>query len=223
MVVTSGGTREPIDDVRYIGNVSTGRLGAFIARAAVERGHPVCLVHSRDSVLPHLPEEGGAREGLRLAAFETAADLERILEREVKGLSDPAAVVMAAAVADYAPVRQKGKIPSARDEILLRLKRIGKIVDKVKTWKTGVLLVKFKLESGCGREELLAVGRASARRSQADLMLLNDVSLMRKGGHPAVLQWPGSGRSIDLEGKEAIAGAIVGALEELVEESRGIR
>jgi phosphopantothenate-cysteine ligase len=228
MIVTSGGTREPIDDVRYIGNASTGRLGASIAREGLRRGHFVRLVHSRDSVLPaDAAEPTGAGlangpAGLLLSEFVTAADLEGILEQEVPRLAAPAAVVMAAAVADYAPDRRSGKIPSSDDELVLRLRKTAKIVDRVKAWKPDVLLVKFKLESGREREELIAIGRESARKSRADLMLLNDAHGMREGRHPAVLFWPGSGRCLDLEGKESIAGAIVDALEELVAGSEDV-
>jgi len=235
MIVTSGGTREPIDDVRYIGNTSTGRLGTCIALEGSRRGHAVCLVHSRGSALPTgtpgATGAGGAggaggsasASAPRLVAFVTAGDLEAILEREVPRLPDPAAVVMAAAVADYAPVRLAGKIPSTEDELLLRLIKVGKIVDRVKAWKPDVLLVKFKLESGYGREELMAAGKESARGSRADLMLLNDAARIRDGRHPAVLYWPGKERSIDLEGKENIASAIIDALEERVAESRSER
>jgi phosphopantothenoylcysteine synthetase/decarboxylase len=216
MIVTSGGTREPIDDVRFIGNASTGRLGACIAGEGARRGHSVVLVRARGSAHPPASPGTGGSDGPRLVEFVTASDLERILETEVLRLPDPAAVIMAAAVADYSIDRVSGKIPSDGDELVLRLKKAAKIVDRVRAWKPDVLLVKFKLESGLGRDELLEAGRESARKSQADLMVLNDALQVRDGRHPAVLYWPATGRTVDLEGKESIAAAVVEALEEAV-------
>jgi len=68
-IVTSGGTREPIDDVRYIGNSSTGRLGASIAQAAASRGHRVSLIHGTGSFLP------SSLAGIETTRFVKAADL----------------------------------------------------------------------------------------------------------------------------------------------------
>jgi phosphopantothenate-cysteine ligase len=212
IIVTAGGTREPIDSVRSITNASTGLLGAWIALTAARRGHAVTLIHAEGIALP--PGWEGESDSVRRIGFVTAQGLDRTLAREVPLLQDPSAVVMAAAVADFAPVPVEGKLSSGADELVLRLKKVDKIVDKLKTWNGNALLVKFKLESNRTRDELVAIGRESARKSAADLMLLNDTEAMREGRHPAVLFWPESGRSRDVEGKEAIAAAVVDALEE---------
>lgn len=213
-IVTSGGTREPIDDVRYIGNSSTGRLGAGIARAAAARGHEVCLVHGTGSVVP------SDLTGIRLREFSTARVLEQVLHEEVARCGSPCTVVMCAAVADYAPVCQPGKIPSNREEIVIHLRKVGKIVDLIKTWKPGLLLVKFKLESGRVPEQLIRIGLESMEQSDADLAVVNDIKLIGDGRHPAFLLWP-DGRSRALEGKGEIAEAVVSAVEQLVPETNG--
>lgn len=215
-VVTAGGTREPIDDVRYIGNRSTGRLGAEIARVAISRGHHVLFVHGIESVTPDgFDDRCSVERGVyRRLTFGSARDLLEILEREIPAMPHPGAVAMAAAVADYTPVRQPGKISSAGDELILRLRKVEKLVDRVKTWNPELFLVKFKLESGCSRHELVAIGKQSARQSRADLMLLNDVSALTTERHPAILYWPKGGGSLVLEDKKAIARAIVRAVEE---------
>jgi len=219
-IVTSGGTQEPIDAVRYIGNRSTGRLGVAIATEAAARGHAVCLVRARESALPPQPGRGRQESPIRSTEFVTADDLRDKLRREVSRLPDPGAVVMAAAVADYSPEPREGKISSKEDELLLRLIKVPKIVDQVKTWKGDVLLVKFKLESGIGREELLSVGAASARQSQADLMLLNDVDTIGPDRHRAILFRPDRATCVDLDAKSSIAEAIVSAVEDLLDEKR---
>jgi phosphopantothenate---cysteine ligase (CTP) len=223
LIVTSGGTREPIDDVRYIGNVSTGRLGARIAAFAAARGHRVTLIHAGGSALPGGWDAEANRQWPRVKGFVTAADLRVVLKEEIARALEPCAVVMAAAVADYRPERLPGKIPSRAEKLVVPLRKVPKIVDRIKAWKPDALLVKFKLESGRSREELLAIGRESAARSAADLMLVNDVVAMSGGQHPAILFRPGSEDVRDLQGKEAIAGAIVSALEELVMEKAGER
>lgn len=222
-VVTAGGTKEPIDAVRYIGNRSTGRLGAAIAAEAAGRGHAVCFVHATESALPPRSVMGNGEGRLRRATFVTAKDLEETLQKEVARLPDPCAVIMAAAVADFSPAPHDGKISSSRDELVLRLRKVGKIVDLVKTWKPTALLVKFKLESGGDREGLLTAGAASARQSRADLMLLNDVSALGPERHRAILFRPDRATSIDLQGKPSIARAIVSAVEELFAEREGNR
>ncbi len=223
LIVTSGGTREPIDDVRYIGNVSTGRLGAGIAAFAAARGHRVSFIHAGGSALPEGWDGEVRCEWPKLKVFVTAADLRVALREELARALEPCAVVMAAAVADYMPERRQGKIPSRAEELVIPLKKVPKIVDSVKAWNPDALLVKFKLESGRSREELLAIGEESAVRSAADLMLVNDVAAMSGGLHPAILFRPGSERVCDLQGKEAIAEAIVSALEELIMEKAGER
>jgi len=215
LIVPPGGTREPIDDVRYIGNVSTGRLGARIAEEALLRGHDVLFLHAAGSVLPSPGNREAGSARLSLEEFVTARDLSGGLEKALCRIPDPCAAVMAAAVADYAPVRRPGKIPSSGEELTLALRRVDKIVDRIKTWNPGVLLVKFKLESGRSKDDLVAVGLESARRSRADLVLVNDIAAIRGGKHPAVLLWPEEERRLDLEGKESVARAIVAALEEM--------
>ena len=220
-VVTSGGTKEPIDAVRYIGNRSTGRLGAAIATEAAARGHAVCLVHARESALPPRSATGPEDGAIRYAEFVTAEDLKERLHKEVSRLPDPGAVVMAAAVADFSPEPSEGKITSSQDELVLRLRKVAKIVDQVKTWKPTALLVKFKLESGCDREGLLTIGLASARQSQADLMLLNTSDAIGPERHQAILYRPDRATCIDLDTKPSIARAIVSAVEELLDERQG--
>lgn len=92
--MTSGPTWEPIDAVRYLGNRSSGRMGAEIARAAVEAGHRVTLLAGPSSIEPD------AHPDLEIARFQSAADLDRELRER---WPDHDLLLMAAAVADYRP------------------------------------------------------------------------------------------------------------------------
>ena len=99
--ITAGPTREPIDAVRFISNRSSGRLGADLARAAVEAGHQVTLLLG--------PGLRRIVTGARIERFESAADLERLLETH---FPDCDVLIMAAAVADFRPsTSATGKLP----------------------------------------------------------------------------------------------------------------
>jgi len=167
------------------------------------------------------PAPGPDEERPKLLEFTTARDLGALLEREVRSLPEPGVVVMAAAVADYTPIPRKGKIPSESRQLVIRLERAEKIVDRIKAWNKKALLVKFKLESGRTPEELLEIGLKSASRSRADLMVLNDISGIRDGRHPAIVLRPDRELHREVEGKESIARVLVAAVEELVRDVRG--
>src|SRR6185369_5970725 len=104
VVITAGGTREPIDPVRYIGNRSTGRMGVALAEAALARGARVTLLAAAVEV--PLPE------GAEIVRVETAAELRSALRDAMAADAD--ALVMAAAVADFTPAAPRDhKIPRA--------------------------------------------------------------------------------------------------------------
>src|SRR5262245_10126612 len=119
VLVTAGGTREAVDDVRVIANTSTGRLGARIADAAAASGHEVLLLPGALAARPASPR-------VRRESFESSAELGRLLERHVPGCD---AVLHAAAVSDYVPERAPGKLSSDLPEITLRLVRAPKLID----------------------------------------------------------------------------------------------
>ncbi|MHC4944744.1 MAG: phosphopantothenoylcysteine decarboxylase domain-containing protein [Planctomycetota bacterium] len=205
-IVTSGGTREPIDDVRYIGNASTGRLGAAVAGAARAKGHGVTFIHAEESALP------SCREEIALSPFVTFAELKAALESRVRKARPPAVVVHAAAVADYLPDRSAGKIPSDQDELVIRMKRAEKIVDLIKTWNPDVHLVKFKLESNRTRDELLEIGRETGGKSKADWVVANDIQAISGETHPALIL-DSDGNHFEAGTKEEIAVRLVESVE----------
>jgi phosphopantothenoylcysteine synthetase/decarboxylase len=203
-IITAGGTREPIDEVRYIGNTSTGRLGAAVADEALGHGHEVVFIHGRDSALP-------AGEAV-LEGYTTSAELAGALERQVRAAKGPACVVHAAAVADYVPQRQGGKIPSGSETLTLVLKRAPKIVDRIKSWNPDVFLVKFKLEANRTRESLIEAGEAAGRKSGAHLVVANDVARIKGQAHPAFILRPGK-EPLEAGTKAEIARLLVAEVE----------
>jgi phosphopantothenoylcysteine decarboxylase/phosphopantothenate--cysteine ligase len=167
IVITAGGTREPIDPVRYIGNRSTGRMGAALAEAAIARGASVTLIAAAVEV--PLPSEA------IVVRVETAAELGAALEDAMGGAKPPDALVMAAAVADFAPARvAEGKISRA-DGLTLELSPtpdlLAGVAATARRAAAPPVLVGFAAETGSldrAPEKLASKG--------VDLLVGNDVA-----------------------------------------------
>jgi phosphopantothenoylcysteine synthetase/decarboxylase len=207
LLVTAGNTLTPIDRVRCITNIFTGRTGAAIAVAAHQRGHTVRLLTSHpEAAAEMLGQEKPA--GWEVISYATFDDLERRLGEIVPGGGFDG-IIHCAAVSDYrtagiyAPAahthfherdgrwvsesgglpelvdRAAGKVKSDEPELWLRLVRTPKLVDRIRTdWGFRGMLVKFKLQVGMGDEELLRVAEASRVHSAADLMVANTLEGM---------------------------------------------
>ena len=198
ILVTAGGTRERIDDARVIANTSTGRLGARLADAAVAAGHEVLLLHGVLAARPESPR-------VQCEAFDASADLARLLERHVPRAD---AVIHAAAVADYVPLRAPGKIPSDEPELMLRLRRAPKLVDRLRDLNPGAVLVGFKLVSGGGEPGLVAAAQALRERARLDWVVANDAGQTGEEDHEALLVGP-RGVAGRARGKARIAQAVL--------------
>ena len=163
VLVTAGGTREPIDPVRFIGNRSSGRMGIALAAAAVRRGATVTLI-AANVALPAPP-------GVRRLDVETTAELERTAREEF----DTAHVLlMAAAPADFRPARSADEKLTREGSLELSLQPTEDILAGLAAARgEGQTIVGFAAEHGGD-----AVGRARAKlaRKGADLIVLNDVS-----------------------------------------------
>jgi len=168
VVVTAGATREPVDGVRFIGNRSSGKMGAALAETAAARGADVTLVAG-----PGTPAVAGARR----VDFETAADLEKILA-DVASRAD--VVVMAAAVADFrprAPVAGKLSRRTAGSEISLSLEAVPDLLAGLARTRRGArpYLVGFAAETVSG-DALVERASTKLREKRCDAIVANDVS-----------------------------------------------
>lgn len=163
VVVTAGGTREPIDPVRYISNYSSGKMGQAVAAAAADRGAEVTLVTTAD----HAPYPG-----VRKRAVETAEDMRRVLREELPGSH---LLVMAAAVADYRPARRVAhKIRrEEQPELVLELERNEDIVRDLGR-EPGVQNV-YRLGFAAEDAELLAKAQEKLDRKGLDAIFANDI------------------------------------------------
>ncbi|MCE2510986.1 MAG: bifunctional phosphopantothenoylcysteine decarboxylase/phosphopantothenate--cysteine ligase CoaBC [Acidimicrobiia bacterium] len=170
VLVTSGGTREPIDAVRFVGNRSSGKQGAAVASEAAARGAEVVLVTT---------EPDRAPAAARVVAVETAAEMAAAVELEAPGAD---AVVMAAAVADFRPARPAGtKLKKGLGVPALELQPTRDILASLGASKSpGQVLVGFAAET----EDLETNALIKLRSKNLDVIVANDVSKEHVGfGH----------------------------------------
>ena len=207
VLVSAGGTREPIDTVRFVGNRSSGRMGVALAAEARRRGAHVTLLGANLAVPAPL--------GVELVETPTAADLEReALERG----TDADVVVMAAAVADYRPaLALAGKRPKDTAAWTVELEPTTDVLATLGAAKhPGQILVGFAADEG---EPGLARARAKLDRKNADLFVYNDVGRADIGfdsaANEVTLIAANGERAVPKARKDEIAAAILDEVEKL--------
>lgn len=200
--ITGGGTREPIDAVRFVGNHSTGRLACAIAGEALVRGLPTTCFLGQGALEPP------AHDLLRVQRYTRSEDLLRLLLEETA--EEPDCIVHAAAVSDYAPEPLQGKVASGAPEWTLRLLPLPKIAPRIRQRFPRACLVTFKLETGISAAELKERARASARNAGATWVFANLLE-DALGKHSGFLLNVNDSREIPLASRSEIAKAILDA------------
>jgi phosphopantothenoylcysteine decarboxylase/phosphopantothenate--cysteine ligase len=205
VLVSAGGTREPLDSVRYVGNRSSGRMGVALAEEARRRGARVTLLAANLAV--------PAPAGVDVVETPTAADLAR--EARARAAAD--VVLMAAAVADYAPEPLTGKRPKSGEPWELRLEPTEDVLGGLGKRKNGALLVGFGAEEG---EAGLERKRKMLAEKHLDLVVFNDVSRDDIGfdseENEVVLVSADGERTVPKAPKERIAAGILDEVERLL-------
>lgn len=185
ILITAGNTQTPIDRVRCITNIFTGRTGATIAREAAARGHAVTLFTSHPDTVP-------SDAPLRVQSYRTFEELESLLASTIpNGGFD--AIVHAAAINDYHVVGtfakiegelvdvSAGKVKGNHAELWMKLIPAPKLVDRFRSaWGFAGTLVKFKLEVDVSDADLLRIAEGSRVHSAADLMVANTLMGMHE-------------------------------------------
>jgi|UniRef100_UPI00404972E1 phosphopantothenate---cysteine ligase (CTP) len=208
LLVTAGATREPIDSVRYLSNVSTGRTGASLATTLAERGYDVTLLHGQGAAMPSALV--ATRE------FGSAGNLGAQL-RVLLGTGDYDAVIMAAAVADYRPAEvATGKISSAADQLTLSLIRNPKLLTQLRGFSPRPLIViGFKLTVGAGETQRAAAVAAQFSVGGIDAVVHNDLAEIRATtAHPFRLYTSAQQPPRELAGEAALAAELDGLITE---------
>ncbi|MFF5146838.1 bifunctional phosphopantothenoylcysteine decarboxylase/phosphopantothenate--cysteine ligase CoaBC [Streptomyces sp. NPDC013157] len=203
VVVSAGGTREPLDPVRFLGNRSSGKQGYALARTAAARGARVTLVAANTAGLPD-------PAGVDVVPVGTAVQLR---EAVLKAAADADAVVMAAAVADFRPaVYAAGKIKKkdGQDPEPIVLVRNPDILAEISAdrARSGQVIVGFAAET----DDVLANGRTKLARKGCDLLVVNEVGERKTFGseenEAVVLGADGSETPVPHGPKEALADTV---------------
>lgn len=222
ILITSGATREPIDDVRYITNVSTGKTGAQLASFLIEAGFDVTYLRGEGAAEPSCEA--------RILIFKDYRSLDSLLKKEL-GAEKYFAVIHLAAVSDYSvesvvvgersySPEQLRKLDSG-EELKLILKRNTKILDRLKAYSDGrALIVGFKLTHTKDEAVQLSAVEKVASSGDVDLVVHNDLGQIRGGfGHQFRLHDTrggkvGPGKTCD--GVEDLGALLVGQFKEFL-------
>jgi phosphopantothenate-cysteine ligase len=243
VVVTGGGTIAPLDDVRLLTNVSSGRFAAAITESFLDRGASVWHVHAPSA---QVPLKRHAR--FDLEAIDSLAELDRltrlhrrwldsrdrlqIVPLEKGTVADYAAtlrmtlearaidvVVLTMAVSDYEPEPYAGKLSSDAKSLVIRCRRTPKVIRSVRDWAPSAYLVGFKLLSDASTDELIRRADEACRVNRADLTVANDLRTLRQGKHTVHLVRPGA--AVETLGPgDDLADRVVGRLAELADAKR---
>ncbi len=204
VVVSSGGTREHLDPVRFLGNRSSGRQGHALARAAAARGAEVVLISCSALADP---------AGVKVVGVTSALEMRDAVLAEAVSAD---AVVMAAAVADYRPAERLATKRKKTDTLSVEFVQNPDILrELVAARGRGQVLVGFAAETGDDHADVLTHGRDKLARKGCDLLVVNEVG---EAGHPTgfegsqnaatVLGSDGSTTEVPLGSKDALADAV---------------
>ena len=214
VVVSAGGTREPLDPVRYIGNRSSGRQGVALARVALARGAKVTLVAG--------PLEVPVPDGVDVVPIGSALQMRDAVFAASAGAD---VVVMAAAVADFRPAEvaehKIKKTDGSEDAPVVRLVRNPDILaGLVERRPPGQIVVGFAAETGDASAGVLEHARAKLARKGCDLLVLNDVSAGKVFGredNEVTLLYPdGRQTPVPAGPKEVVAEAVWDAVVAII-------
>jgi phosphopantothenoylcysteine decarboxylase/phosphopantothenate--cysteine ligase len=211
VVVTAGGTREAIDPVRFVGNHSSGKMGFALAYAARDRGAEVTLVHG--------PAARTAPHGVRAVAVESAEQMQAaVLDAAV----DAAAIIMAAAVADYRPkAAAEHKIKKTQGEMALELVRTPDILATVTTRRAQSGSPRVVIGFAAETCNVLENAREKLTRKGLDLIVANDVLAADSGfgvdtNRVILIDAGGGAASLPLMSKQAVAETVLDRLAALL-------
>ncbi|MEW6607154.1 MAG: bifunctional phosphopantothenoylcysteine decarboxylase/phosphopantothenate--cysteine ligase CoaBC [bacterium] len=161
ILVTAGGTREPIDPIRYIGNRSSGKMGYALALAAKEFGAEVTLISAPTQLEPP--------QGVKTIFVETALQMQ---DEVLKAFPEVDVVISAAAVADFSPVQvAPQKIKKTTSSLSLELKKTPDILAELGKKKKDKILIGFAAES----ENLILNAKKKLKEKNLDLIVVNDI------------------------------------------------
>src|SRR3989344_59367 len=203
IIITAGGTTEPIDNVRFITNKSSGKMGIALAEQCFLKGASVTLLRAKSAVKP--------RFLMKEELFETTRDLYTLVKKHA-----PKADIIfhVAAVSDFTVANQlHGKI-SSKQTLNLTLSPTIKISNEIKKMNPNTLLVLFKAEYGLDEVELLDSAKVKLQDANADIVVANDVSKENQGfgsdfNQASLLTKTGKYKKFALQSKKTLAEEVI--------------
>ncbi len=185
ILVSAGPTREPIDQVRYISNMSTGATGIIIAKESFNRGY--------DTELLLGPGEFNLEENnqVKVTRFITTNDLLNLVLEKIKKVN---IYISTAAVADYSPIIKDEKIPSGKEKLTIKLYPTPKVIKIAKQFANyNTIFVAFKLNYNLSEEELIEKAKSSYDNI-ADIIVVNDLRDVNQTitSHKAIILFKGN-------------------------------
>lgn len=166
VLMTAGPTIEYIDPIRAITNLSSGKTGTLLASELISAGAKITLVYGPGNQTPS--------KGIKVINVSTSKEMFDVTKKELKKKFD--IVIMTAAVSDYTPVNtSKYKIKSGKKSLIIRLKKVPKIIDLVRKYQKGALLVGFKAETNLTKTALIKSAQKKMKESGADIIIANDI------------------------------------------------
>lgn len=190
VLITLGGTSEPIDSVREIRNQATGKLGILCAKKAVQLGYQVIVVASTtvdSALLESLPS------CVQVHRIQGVLDLQTTL-KEILEQNTIEIVIHTMAVSDYfvagaynqdQQLLQGSKISSDEEVLWLKLEKAPKVIQEIKRWQKDVFLVGFKLLVDATKDELIQKAKAQEIAAKSDLVVINNLSEISETKHQA--------------------------------------
>lgn len=164
IIVTAGGTSEAIDAVRTITNRASGKMGAALAEECHQQGAEVLLIRSNTAV--------SSRFNLKEETFETAKDLENLIEKYSKSYDY---LFHTAAVSDFVPEKKSDTKLDSGKSYSLKLNPAPKIISQIKKWNPKIKLIGFKAVFKLPEKDLIQAGRGKLKESHSDYIIVNDV------------------------------------------------
>ncbi len=208
IVVTAGGTQEPVDPVRYVSNRSSGKMGYALAEAARDRGAKVTLITAPVSLLEP--------EGVEVVKINTAQEMLQAVEKATRQAD---ALVMAAAVADYRPAKvAKDKIKKEESGLTLRLECTPDILGSI---KGNLIKVGFAAESG----NLVENARQKRKQKGLDFIVANDITTKDSGfgtdtNRVTIIDRQGKVDSLPLMPKREVADKVLDKVAKLLRKQK---
>lgn len=178
VLITAGGTRVPIDDVRHIGNMSSGYYGGLLAYEFYVMNH-VNVTYFIDNYSPHSNDFNSEDKSRRVKTIKYKDYFDYLKVKDIIAEQKPDIIISTAAVSDYIVDKIDGKISSNEDEVILKLRKAEKVINSFKTLSPNSIVCGFKLMASPREAEKLAA--ISRQLEHVDFVVYNDIDKLRQG------------------------------------------